>query len=1187
MLLALAWLAATGVHLLRGHDVELRVFRATGSGPQPTPAVVRTLSTGAEQSTDPTGRLRLHLSHIQLPISVSVRALEGGDSSDDELKSLPTSTWDITLPALAPKQPDPAPPPLQGFQRLFAGTPLLQSPPRPETVDDNVWSRSHLLLLTLPVVIAVLWSAYWALRRRAWLTRLPKQQAGRLRELSSRARQTLNAALDGGRAAHELRRRRWQPSATLNVEATLRASVERPQAPTLVFGSRVEPEYLVLIDESSTLDHLARLADELMLSLQARDVALARYFFTDSPLWCHGPAEERKLRKPGLPEVALEALQGSHGGHRLIVVSDGRPLFHAGTGAPMPCMEQLLRWPDPVLLTPTRRERWGRREWALSRQGFTVLPLNAEGLRLLGELQGSDRPVPLPGAEAASRPPPRWVLEPLSLLLPTPPTVVTPAALCDELRAHLGDDAFIWLQGCAIYPEIHWGITLRIGAGLLGTDARLARALVPLVRLPWLRDSHMPNWLREALRARMTPADWAQVSHVIDQILDSVREDRQGNIPLQIATPAGTPGLLQRLRQRWQAWRRATRTPSSQPSREAPVPPARRLTRDPVFLRFLQGPPSLGVPAADALRRLFFTEGLWTLGTKALPLVAVALIASGGLAWQFPPRQVVSHVVDRPPVAAPAATALAVEPGASAPGVLVAYDNSELWRVEAAGATRQAALKSIAVTGLQALADGRRLLRLGSDRSVTLPARPLAGGSEAELDLEVGRLFSSRDGRQTARLAADGRSLEVAQAGSAPRRIGLPASEATPLCIGVGSGNTVAIGSARSVDMVGIVGEQQVASVPLPATEGCVLPPDGETMFGWQAPSDGRVAVWRLDLRRRQMGTPLSLAGAEPIVAAAASADGRLLWLLRGNTVEAFDGSSGASLGTLPTSATQLGTSADGLLLALSSPGGQMELWQREPLQPEPLVGGQRSDALPGSSNSTRTRTVRDEQETGRLRAEVFSKFPNATVGVRYGVKLFSGGAPPVEILGTRPLPPGLKLRGRMLEGIPTVPGTYIVDFVANEGETDEPVTISEELLVLPKGTAGPTVRTGIKETVETPAAPPASPRERGSADPSEVSVGARRIEILAHALVAEIEAAQERSDWSDAEKFSVRARQLRAEARALASAVGEVKIETAPQAEMWRPVLSAIERAEARVEEAAVASSRFGEVARRQTPGR
>jgi len=859
VLLALAWLAATGVHLLRGHDVELRVFRATGSGPQPTPAVVRTLSTGAEQSTDPTGRLRLHLSHIQLPISVSVRALEGGDSSDDELKSLPTSTWDITLPALAPKQPDPAPPPLQGFQRLFAGTPLLQSPPRPETVDDNVWSRSHLLLLTLPVVIAVLWSAYWALRRRAWLTRLPKQQAGRLRELSSRARQTLNAALDGGRAAHELRRRRWQPSARLNVEATLRASVERPQAPTLVFGSRVEPEYLVLIDESSTLDHLARLADELMLSLQARDVALARYFFTDSPLWCHGPAEERKLRKPGLPEVALEALQGSHGGHRLIVVSDGRPLFHAGTGAPMPCMEQLLRWPDPVLLTPTRRERWGRREWALSRQGFTVLPLNAEGLRLLGELQGSDRPVPLPGAEAASRPPPRWVLEPLSLLLPTPPTVVTPAALCDELRAHLGDDAFIWLQGCAIYPEIHWGITLRIGAGLLGTDARLARALVPLVRLPWLRDSHMPNWLREALRARMTPADWAQVSHVIDQILDSVREDRQGNIPLQIATPAGTPGLLQRLRQRWQAWRRATRTPSSQPSREAPVPPARRLTRDPVFLRFLQGPPSLGVPAADALRRLFFTEGLWTLGTKALPLVAVALIASGGLAWQFPPRQVVSHVVDRPPVAAPAATALAVEPGASAPGVLVAYDNSELWRVEAAGATRQAALKSIAVTGLQALADGRRLLRLGSDRSVTLPARPLAGGSEAELDLEVGRLFSSRDGRQTARLAADGRSLEVAQAGSAPRRIGLPASEATPLCIGVGSGNTVAIGSARSVDMVGIVGEQQVASVPLPATEGCVLPPDGETMFGWQAPSDGRVAVWRLDLRRRQMGTPLSL----------------------------------------------------------------------------------------------------------------------------------------------------------------------------------------------------------------------------------------------------------------------------------------------------------------------------------------
>jgi WD40 repeat protein len=200
--------------------------------------------------------------------------------------------------------------------------------------------------------------------------------------------------------------------------------------------------------------------------------------------------------------------------------------------------------------------------------------------------------------------------------------------LCDDLREDLGPQGFAWLAACAAYPEIHWGLTLRLGATLV-PDARALEGLLPrLARLVWFREAFMPDWLREALLDRLEPAEEDLARVALDALLSGLLET-SGDLPLRIALSAP------RREQSWPARLRrslaARRIRAASLLREAP--PDSPL-RDHVFLSFVSGRRHSKIdPLAPARLLRDLRRGArhwpWTpAGALLLSLLATTLLAS-------------------------------------------------------------------------------------------------------------------------------------------------------------------------------------------------------------------------------------------------------------------------------------------------------------------------------------------------------------------------------------------------------------------------------------------------------------------------------------------------------------------------------------------------------------------------------
>ncbi|HEX8201385.1 MAG TPA: WD40 repeat domain-containing protein, partial [Isosphaeraceae bacterium] len=381
-----------------------------------------------------------------------------------------------------------------------------------------------------------------------------------------------------------------------------RATVER----AVRAGGPVEPvrevrralvEHIALVDRRGRLDHAADLADELLDALEREQAAVVRFAFDRDPRYV------RPWPRLGHPWPLAEAA-ARHSGPRLLLWTDGDGLIDPRTGRLASWVETLSAWPRRAVLTPVPAASWSDREASLMDAGFAVAPATPHGLRLAAlwladplfddadgyapgvPLVGPDDRVPTPRLpEALRRDPTRW-------LGPVPPDRAELGRLFRDVQRLLGED-FIWLAGCAAYPELSWRVTLTIGRALGrvgGADGRpIGPALARLGRLPWFRHGSMPDWLRLALLPTLPAPDRARVRRALDAVLsgspvDVAPASRDSDVS-QLAIDL-TPGLRHAL------------------LRHVSTPPA--LASDRVIAAFLDGrtPSPLDVELPDRLRAL-------------------------------------------------------------------------------------------------------------------------------------------------------------------------------------------------------------------------------------------------------------------------------------------------------------------------------------------------------------------------------------------------------------------------------------------------------------------------------------------------------------------------------------------------------------------------------------------------------
>ena len=297
-----------------------------------------------------------------------------------------------------------------------------------------------------------------------------------------------------------------------------------------------------LVSRDSLSDHQALLANEVLAELGRGDVQLERFEFDRDAALCRPVVSSRtrartapKLGHADSPAVTLADVRGRSPDHRVLVFAEASKLFDGYTGAPAAWVSVLLQWPFRVLLTPLPRERWGQPERALQEIGVQVLPLNQGGLLGLMKLLG-EAPLEPPRSEPEGaaravlhdRTPYRW----LERNSPEPSVV---EALCRDLKSDLGPQGFAWLASCSAYPEVHWGITVRLGRGLLPGRSDFERLLPRLARLVWFRRGYIPDWLRGALLARLEPEYRSTARALLRDMLEAVVADRTHESPLRIA----------------------------------------------------------------------------------------------------------------------------------------------------------------------------------------------------------------------------------------------------------------------------------------------------------------------------------------------------------------------------------------------------------------------------------------------------------------------------------------------------------------------------------------------------------------------------------------------------------------------------------------------------------------------------
>jgi hypothetical protein len=479
--------------------------------------------------------------------------------------------------------------------------------PKPTTTQE--WQTNIAFLVLALCLIFLGWRLWWFWRAQLFLERRSTNQQPELHNISIDSfKHNLLPLVPFIQIARNLRQRIRISSNDLDINKTIEASLHRGGWLTPIYGFRqIIPEYLFLIDRSSFRDHQAKFAEEIIDKLRHNGVFITSYFFDDNPLICFpsdGVSHPKKLT-----EIAVK-----HHQHRLVIITDADKLYDSATGEIENWVNQIGTWSDRAILTPKPLESWGYRELDLA-QKFIVLPTNPNGFQILGQLfsqgkanfflaEGNQTPLP----EILRTRPHRWIEN-------SPPDAEQIDTVLDSLQQYLGKDEFYWFSACAVFPELHWNITLYLGNAikreeghsLLETDS-----VISLARLPWFRYGYMPNWLRYRLIRVLTSSQESKIRSILQDLLITTVGVTVDSFQLKVAKH--NHGLSNKL------CNSILRLLFKRVSKDSQL-------RDYLFLSFMLRKPNLAVEVPIELIRLLKKKkkNYWLIGIGTVVMVSLTL----------------------------------------------------------------------------------------------------------------------------------------------------------------------------------------------------------------------------------------------------------------------------------------------------------------------------------------------------------------------------------------------------------------------------------------------------------------------------------------------------------------------------------------------------------------------------------
>jgi WD40 repeat protein len=448
------------------------------------------------------------------------------------------------------------------------------------------WLIFFILAVRVTVVLYAIWRGLLSKKADLFLKRVGRDQEPKLEKISIQGvEQDLFPPLIFNQIARGLKRRVRIPSHQLDVNKTIEATLKKGSWLSPVYGTyQTLVEYLFLVDSASFRDHQAQFVEEMINCLKKDGVLITVYFFEGDPRICFSKERNNSPRK-------LQEIIHQYHDRCLIVVSDSDRFFSDISGDLEPWVNQLKTWEKRAVLTPNPISNWSNQEFFLA-QNFIVLPATTEGLQVLSQVLNPEviKSYLLSG-QVQTPLPEQLLIHSFHWLDRSPPTAAEITSMLKSLEEYLGKDGYYWFTACAVFPELHWNITLYLGTQLkTQSNKSLAEVCSPikLARLPWFRSGYMPDWLRSLLILKLTKEQELTIRSALQNLLVSSVQGTVNQQQLEVATQ--NQKTLSDL-----LFNPMLRLLSKRSEDGSPL-------RDYLFLDFMQGKPILATKVPDELR---------------------------------------------------------------------------------------------------------------------------------------------------------------------------------------------------------------------------------------------------------------------------------------------------------------------------------------------------------------------------------------------------------------------------------------------------------------------------------------------------------------------------------------------------------------------------------------------------------
>jgi WD40 repeat protein len=496
----------------------------------------------------------------------------------------PKPSSSVPTPSPTPKasnKPSPSPEPSELVFKpvVNASSPFLMD-------RQKQWLIFFILAVPVTVVLYAIWRGLLSKKADLFLKRMGRYREPKLEKISIQGvEQNLFPPLIFNQIARGLKRRIRIPSQQLDVNKTIEATLKKGSWLSPVYGTyQTLVEYLFLVDSASFRDHQAQFVEEMINCLKKDGVLITVYFFEGDPRICFSKERNNSPRK-------LQEIIHQYHDRCLIVVSDSDRFFSDISGELKPWVSQLKTWEKRAVLTPNPISNWSNQEFFLA-QNFIVLPATAEGLQVLSQVLNPEviKSYLLSG-QVQTPLPEQLLIHSFHWLDRSPPTAAEITSMLKSLEQYLGNDGYYWFTACAVFPELHWNITLYLGTQLkTDLNKSLAEVCSPikLARLPWFRSGYMPDWLRSLLILKLTKEQESTIRSALQNLLVSSVQGTVNQQQLEVATQnqKTLSGLL---------FNPMLRLLSKRSEDGSPL-------RDYLFLDFMQGKPILATKVPDELR---------------------------------------------------------------------------------------------------------------------------------------------------------------------------------------------------------------------------------------------------------------------------------------------------------------------------------------------------------------------------------------------------------------------------------------------------------------------------------------------------------------------------------------------------------------------------------------------------------